>query len=294
MSININQILKHQFTPTQSNFTERDTSLYALSIGAASDPTDTNDLSFVYELSDKGHKAFPTMAVTFPFAVLPQLFNIPGLNVNPIMIVHGEQYFELKRPLPTAGNFTNQGRITDIFDKGSGALLILESSTLDEAGHEIALNRSALFVRGKGGFGGERGPSGKINLPPARDPDATFQDQTQPNQALLYRLNSSGDRNPLHADPQMAAVAGFDRPILHGLCTYGFAARAVLKQFAHNDISRFKSMHARFSKHVFPGETLVTEMWQETPERILFQTKVIEREAIVLSNAAIELQPAKQ
>ncbi len=289
MSIDVNQTLNHQFTPTQSKFSERDTSLYALSIGAASDPTDADDLPFVYELSGKGHKAFPTMAVTFPFEVLPQLFEIPGLSVNPMMIVHGEQYFELKRPLPTTGNFTNRGRITDIFDKGSGALLILESSTLDESGNEIALNRSALFVRGMGGFGGERGPSGKINIPPEREPDATCQQQTQPNQALLYRLNSSGDRNPLHADPQMAAFGGFNRPILHGLCTYGFAARAVIKQFAHNDVSRFKNMHARFSKHVFPGETLITDMWQDTSEHIIFQTKVAERDEIVLSNAAIEL-----
>jgi 3-hydroxyacyl-CoA dehydrogenase/3a,7a,12a-trihydroxy-5b-cholest-24-enoyl-CoA hydratase len=291
MSIDVNQILNHQFTPTQSNFTERDTSLYALSIGAASDPTDEADLPFVYELSGKGHKAFPTMAVTFPFEVLPQLFDIPSLSVNPMMIVHGEQYLELKRPLPTAANLTNQGRITQVYDKGSGALLILESSTLDEAGNEIALNRSSLFVRGMGDFGGERGPSGKINIPPERKPDATIQQQTQPNQALLYRLNSSGDRNPLHADPQMAAFGGFDRPILHGLCTYGFAARAVVKQFANNDVRRFKAMQARFSKHVFPGETLITDMWQDSDTRIFFQTKVAERDEIVLSNAAIELHP---
>ena len=290
MSLDVNQILNHQFTPTTSNFSERDTSLYALSIGAASDPTDADDLPFVYELSGKGHKAFPTMAVTFPFEVLPQLFDIPGLSsVNPMMIVHGEQYFELKRPLPTSGHFTNNGRVTHIYDKGSGALLILESTTSDEDGNEIALNRSPLFIRGMGGFGGERGPSGKINIPPEREPDVVFQDQTQPNQALLYRLNSSGDRNPLHADPQMAAFGGFDRPILHGLCSYGFAARAVIKQMAGNDVSRFKSMQARFSKHVFPGETLITEMWHDTPERIIFQTKVAERDEVVLSNAAIEL-----
>jgi len=291
MSIDVNQALNHQFTPTQSIFTERDTSLYALSIGAASDPTDENDLPFVYELSGKDHKSFPTMAVTFPFEALPQLFEIPGLTVNPMMIVHGEQYFELKRPLPTAATFTNQAHISHVYDKGSGAVIIMETSTRDEEDNEIALNRSSFFVRGIGGFGGDRGPSGKINLPPEREPDSTFQDLTQPNQALLYRLNSSGDRNPLHADPQMAAFGGFDRPILHGLCTYGFAARAVLKQFANNDVGRFKNMQARFSKHVFPGETLITDMWQESETRIIFQTKAAERHEIVLSNAAIELNP---
>lgn len=289
MTIDVNQALHYQFTPAQSRYTARDTSLYALSIGAAADPTDAEELPFVYELSGKGHKAFPTMAVTFPFELLPQLFEIPGFSVNPMMIVHGEQYFELKRPLPTAAAFTNHAHISHVYDKGSGAVIVMETSTLDEAGAEIALNRSSFFVRGMGGFGGDRGPSGKINLPPERKPDAIVRQQTQPNQALLYRLNSSGDRNPLHADPQMAAFGGFNRPILHGLCTYGFAARAVLKQFANNDVGRFKAMQARFSKHVFPGETLVTEMWQESPIRILFQTKVAEREEIVLSNAAIEL-----
>jgi (3R)-3-hydroxyacyl-CoA dehydrogenase / 3a,7a,12a-trihydroxy-5b-cholest-24-enoyl-CoA hydratase / enoyl-CoA hydratase 2 len=289
MSIDVNQALHYQFTPAQSRYTERDTSLYALSIGAATDPMDAEELPFVYELSGRGHKAFPTMAVTFPFVLLPQLFEIPGLAVNPMMIVHGEQYFELKRPLPTAAAFTNHAHISHVYDKGSGAVIIMETSTRDENDNEIALNRSSFFVRGMGGFGGERGPSGKINLPPEREPDAIVRQQTQPNQALLYRLNSSGDRNPLHADPQMAAFGGFDSPILHGLCTYGFAARAVLKQFANNDVGRFKAMQARFSKHVFPGETLVTEMWQESPERIIFQTKTAERNEIVLSNAAIEL-----
>jgi (3R)-3-hydroxyacyl-CoA dehydrogenase / 3a,7a,12a-trihydroxy-5b-cholest-24-enoyl-CoA hydratase / enoyl-CoA hydratase 2 len=289
MSIDVNQTLNFQFAPTQSSYTARDTSLYALSIGAATDPMDAEELPFVYELSGRGHKAFPTMAVTFPFVLLPQLFEIPGLAVNPMMIVHGEQYFELKRPLPTAAAFTNHAHISHVYDKGSGAVIIMETSTRDENDNEIALNRSSFFVRGMGGFGGERGPSGKINLPPEREPDAIVRQQTQPNQALLYRLNSSGDRNPLHADPQMAAFGGFDSPILHGLCTYGFAARAVLKQFANNDVGRFKAMQARFSKHVFPGETLVTEMWQESPERIIFQTKTAERNEIVLSNAAIEL-----
>jgi 3-hydroxyacyl-CoA dehydrogenase/3a,7a,12a-trihydroxy-5b-cholest-24-enoyl-CoA hydratase len=289
MSINVEQILTYRFTPAQNSYTPRDASLYALSIGMAADPTDAADLPFVYELSGKGHRAFPTMGVTFPFELLPQLFEIPGFTFNPMMIVHGEQYFELKRPLPTAATFTNHARISHLYDKGSGALLIMETRSLDDDGEEVALNRSSFFIRGMGGFGGERGPSGKINTPPEREPDATFSQQTQPNQALLYRLNSSGDRNPLHADPQMAAFGGFDRPILHGLCTYGFAARAVLKQFAGNESGRFRNMQARFSKHVFPGETLITEMWQESDTRIIFQTKVAERDEIVLTNAAIEL-----
>ncbi|MCB8983940.1 MAG: MaoC family dehydratase N-terminal domain-containing protein [Ardenticatenaceae bacterium] len=294
MSIDLEKVLNHQFKPAPSVYDADDAILYALSIGAGADPVDPAELALVYELNGAGFKVFPTMAVTFPFTLFWQIVDVPGLSFNPMMLLHGEQYVELKQPLPPAAAFTNQARITNIYDKGSGALVILEVQTLDESGAEVAVNRSSLFVRGLGGFGGDRGPSsGQLNQPLDRAPDAIVQQKTQPNQALLYRL-SSKDRNPLHADPQMAALGGFERPILHGLCTYGFAARAVMKQFGRDgkggyDVARFKNMQARFSKHVFPGETLVTEMWQETDNRVVFQVKAAERDAVVLSNAAIEL-----
>ena len=138
-----------------------------------------------------------------------------------------------------------------------------------------------------GGFGGERGTSEKVNVPPERAPDATMSEQTSEKQALIYRL--SGDINPLHADPAMAAVGNFDRPILHGLCTFGYATRAVLKHFCDNDPARFKSIGVRFSKHVFPGETLVTEMWRDG-SHVTFQTKVKERDEVVLSYAGAEVE----
>jgi len=149
---------------------------------------------------------------------------------------------------------------------------------------------TAKSKRGSGGFGGGRGPSGGINMPPEREPDVVLSDKTNKNQALHYRI-ASGDHNPLHADPVFAAMVGFKQPILHGLCTFGFAGRAVMRQFASNDPTRFKSIKTRFSRHVFPGESLVTEMWQESDTRILFQTKVFERDEIVLSNGAVELYP---
>lgn len=288
--VDLERALNYQFAPTQYTYDKQQAILYALAVGAAGDAVDLKELQFTYELNRAGFAVLPTFAVIFPFGALEQIFSVPGLKFNFMNLLHGEQYLEVKRPIPACATITNRASVSQIYDKGSGALLLVDIHSFDEKEQEIAYNQAAIFIRGIGGFGGDRGPSGAINGPPHRTPDHQLVEKTAKNQALLYRL-ASGDLNPLHADPAMAAMVGFERPILHGLCTFGFAGRAVLKQFAANDPDRFKSIKARFSRHVFPGETIVTEMWRESATRILFQSTVRERKEVVLSNGAVELHP---
>lgn len=282
-------ILGYEFEPIIYSYTERDVSLYALGVGAPADPLDQKELQFVYELSGEGFKVLPTFAVLFPSRMIDVMLtgSLAGVSYNPMMLLHGEQYLSVNGPLPTHGTITCKPKIAGVYDKGSGALIVTDVPCYDEAGVEVACGQYSMFIRGLGGWGGERGASGAANEPPAREPDAVISEQTSVKQALIYRL--SGDVNPLHADPMMAAFGNFEKPILHGLCSFGYAARAVLKAFGDNDPARFKSIKVRFNKHVFPGETLVTSMWHEG-DRVIFQTKVAERDTVALSNAMIELR----
>jgi 3-hydroxyacyl-CoA dehydrogenase/3a,7a,12a-trihydroxy-5b-cholest-24-enoyl-CoA hydratase len=286
--VDLDKALNYQFRPTEFTYDNQKVIQYALSVGAGMDPSDPDELQFVYELNRGGFRSLPTFAVIFPSGALEQIATVPGLRFNFMNLLHGEQYLEVKRPIPIEATVTNSAHISQIYDKGSGALVIVDIHSVDENGDELVFNQASIFIRGIGGFGGDRGPSRPINTPTDREPDAILSDKTSVNQALHYRL-ASGDRNPLHADPALAAMVGFERPILHGLCAFGFAGRAVLKYFAGNDPARFKSIKTRFSKHVFPGENLFTEMWRESDTRILFQSKVLERDEIVLSNGAVEL-----
>jgi 3-hydroxyacyl-CoA dehydrogenase/3a,7a,12a-trihydroxy-5b-cholest-24-enoyl-CoA hydratase len=205
-----------------------------------------------------------------------------------MMLLHGEQYTELKKPLPTSGTLTSYPRIKALYDKGSGALMVLAVSTQDANKQEVLYNEYSLFIRGLGNFGGDAGPKAASNEPPQNvPPEVVHREKTLDNQALLYRL--SGDTNPLHADPEMAKTGNFPAPILHGLCSFGYAARAVVKHFAGNDAKRFKSIRARFASPVFPGETLVTEMWRSGSNKVLFRVRVAERGLYVIQGGVIEL-----
>jgi len=188
------------------------------------------------------------------------------------MLVHAEQAFELHRPLPPAGTARTTSTVTGIYDKGSGALVVTENVAVDaETSEPLVTSTSSAFIRGEGGFGGERGPrdGGDAWELPDRDPDLRVEEQTRPEQALLYRL--TGDRNPLHSDPTFAARGGFARPILHGLCTYGITGRALLHAVCDSDPARFGAMSGRFTRPVLPGETLVVSIWREDGGA-LFQT----------------------
>ncbi len=289
--IDVDAALGYKYPEMSWSYDERDVALYALGVGAAKDPTDEKELSLVYEMSGKGMKVLPSFgvlpAINMVFTQGKQGIQAPGLNFGLDRVLHGEQYTELVRPLPTHGKLTTKAVIKNIFDKGKGALVITEFTTYDENGDALVKNELTTFVRGAGGWGGDRGPSADVNVPPERAPDKVVEDKTSNNQALLYRL--SGDWNPLHADPGFAKAFGFERPILHGLCSFGFATHAVAQAFAPDGDPRYvKAIKARFASTVLPGETLITEMWKEG-DRVIFRTKIKERGEICISNAAVEL-----
>ncbi|XP_069348854.1 peroxisomal multifunctional enzyme type 2 isoform X4 [Eulemur rufifrons] len=278
----------HKFPPFSSTYTELETIMYALGVGASI--KNPKDLKFIYEGSSD-FSCLPTFGVIIGQKSIMDggLADIPGLSVNLAKVLHGEQYLELYKPLPRAGKLKCEAVIADILDKGSGVVILMDVYSYSEK-ELICYNQFSVFVVGSGGFGGKRtSDKAKVAVAiPNRPPDAVLTDTTSLNQAALYRL--SGDWNPLHVDPNFASLAGFNKPILHGLCTFGFSARHVLQQFADNDVSRFKAIKVRFAKPVYPGQTLQTEMWKEG-NRIHFQTKVQETGDIVISNAYVDLTP---
>jgi acyl dehydratase len=270
------EVVGLELAPTQFSYEERDVMLYALGIGA-------KELEFIFE---RGLKTIPTFAVIPAFPALMGLS--AAVEINPVMILHGEQGFRINKQIPTSGTLTTSGKVTGVYDKGKGALVTIESTTKDTGGETVFTNTSGIFIRGSGGFGGERGPEAG-NAAPERGPDRTVEMQTLDIQAAIYRL--SGDRNPLHIDPAFAKMAGYDRPILHGLCSFGHVGRAVLAEYCGNDPARLASMAVRFSGVVYPGDTIITDMWDEGKGKIIVQARTQEGR-VVISNATVEVKPA--
>ena len=251
--------------PVEVSWTSKDALLYALGVGAG-----TDELAFTTEnTTDTPQRVLPTMAVILMLGGTGALKEIG--TFNPAMLVHGSQAIELTGEIPVEGTVSSKGTITGIYDKGSGAVVEIEIVSADVAtGAPLFTNTTSMFIRGEGGWGGDRGPSVSKEVPD-RTADHVVTYQTRPDQALLYRL--SGDRNPLHSDPAFAAQAGFDRPILHGLCSYGFTGRALLHSLCDGDPARFTSMAGRFAKPVFPGEELTIDAWVTGPGEAVFVTR---------------------
>lgn len=254
-------------------WTSDDALLYALGVGAGvSDPVGL-ELEFTTEnTAGVAQQALPS------FCVMAGHKARGGGNImasigsfDPRMLVHGEQGFVLHRPMPVAGEVTLVDEITGIYDKGKGAVVATKSSAvLVSDGEPLFDLTSSVFIVGEGGFGGDRGPSAKSNVAPERDPDHSVTYRTRPDQALLYRL--SGDRNPLHSDKQFSDVGGFPKPILHGLCTYGFTGRALLHASCGGNPASFRSMTGRFTSPVLPGEELTIKIWNDAQGQATFQT----------------------
>jgi acyl dehydratase len=251
--------------PHEHSWTEKDVMLYALGVGAG-----TGELSFTTEnTQDTPLRVLPTMAVVLGVGGFGAMGKIGSFN--PAMLVHGEQAIEIFDEIPTSGTVSTVGEITGIYDKGKGAVIVSESvSTRVDTGTPLFKNTMSAFIRGEGGWGGDRGPSGQRNVAPERDADHEVTYRTRDDQALIYRL--SGDRNPLHSDPAFAAMGGFDRPILHGLCTYGFTGRALLHSLCGSDPARFTGMEGRFSSPVLPGEALTVRMWLTGEGEAVYRT----------------------
>jgi len=273
---------------TKMSYGEKDVILYALGLGAK-----RTDLKWVYENSPD-FEALPSFGV-IPFFNTEMPFSYSDIipNYNPMMLLHGEQYLEIRKfPIPTSCETINYSKLVEVVDKGTAAVAITGIVTKDvKTGEELFYNESTIFFRGSGSFGGpshgsDRGPATQTYPPPKRAPDVTIEEQTSPEQAAIYRL--SGDRNPLHIDPDFSKIGGFKTPILHGLCTMGIASKHLITTFG-----KWKSIKVRFAGVVVPGQTLVTEMWKEG-NWVIFQVKVKETGKPAITSAGVELLPGEK
>ncbi len=283
MPIDPSQALGAELGEGQTSYTKDQVILYHLGVGAGQPATAPKALEYTYE---KNLKVLPSFGVIPTFGSMGNIAKVPGMKFDFAMLLHGEQDLVVHQPIPPEATLTNKVRIAEIWDKRKAALVVLEVDSADESGEPLFTNRFSLFLRGEGGFGGESGP--KVgNVAPEREPDGVVERPSLPQQALIYRL--SGDKNPLHADPEFAKLAGFDTPITHGLCSYGIVCKAIVDDVLGGDVTKVARYQARFAGVAFPGETYVVSYWNEG-DKIVFEAKSKERDAKIISNAAITVR----
>jgi acyl dehydratase len=275
--MNLERLLKRHFADVRATYTRRDTMLYGLGVAACQDPRDEDQLRFAYE---GALQALPSMACVLAHPGF--WIKEPQLEANWVKLVHAEQSFDLSAPLPPEGEVLGKFRITGVVDKGTqtGALMYFEKSLYTSAGAFLGNVNSTYFLRGDGGCGSWGEPGEELPSVPTDAPTGSVDVPTSPIAALIYRL--SGDYNPLHADPAVARKAGFDKPILHGLCTFGIACHSLVRALCANEASRLRHLGARFTKPVFPGETIRTEYWTAADGSVQFRSLSVNRNEVVL------------
>ncbi|TXI52437.1 MaoC/PaaZ C-terminal domain-containing protein [Mycolicibacterium mageritense] len=286
MPIDLDKALGAELDPIEFSWTSSDIQLYHLGLGAGADPMDQRELRYLVDDAPQVLPTFSNVAASFHMTEPPKV-QFPGIDIELAKVLHASEAVSVPGPIPTSGTAQSVQRFTEIWDKGKAAVIVSETTVTDPDGTVLWTTKRSIFARGEGGFGGERGPSTSVE-PPARAPDVEIALPTLPQQALLYRL--CGDRNPLHSDPAFAAAAGFDRPILHGLCTYGIGCKAIVDNLLDGDVSQVASYGARFAGVVFPGETLQANIWKEDGKFIGVLTAPSRDNAVVLSG--VELVPA--
>jgi acyl dehydratase len=283
MPIDLDRALGAELPSRTFSWTASDVLLYHLGLGAGADPMDPGELRYACE--DDLH-VLPTFGIVAPSLrdTEPPRVSMPGIDIDLAAVLHGSQEITVPGPLPVAGTGTARTRIVDVQDKGRAAVIVQETTVTDPAGGPLWTARSSIFARGEGGFGGPRGSADRVPIPD-RAPDVELRTPTLPRQALWYRL--CGDRNPLHSDPAFAAAAGFERPILHGLCTWGVVCKAVVDGLLDGEVGRVRGYRARFAGIVLPGETLRTRVWSGDDGYLLATTVEERDDAPVLADAVL-------
>ena len=285
MPINLDEAIGAELDPVEFSWTSTDVQLYHLGLGAGADPMSERELRYLTDNTPQVLPTFGNVVQTFHMTEPPTV-KFPGIDIELSKVLHASEAISAPGPIPPAGTGTAVTRFTEIWDKGKAAVIWSETTVTAPDGGLLWKQKRSIFARGEGGFGGERGPSTAASIPD-RAPDLELDVPTLPQQALLYRL--CGDRNPLHSDPGFASAAGFPRPILHGLCTYGITCKAIVDNILDGDVARVQSYGARLAGVVFPGETLRSSIWKEDGRFAAVLTAPGRDDATVLSG--VELVP---